>query len=87
MTLDRLRKRIDRIDRAILRLLHERARIARQIGELKLRKGLPIFDGKRETLILRRMTRSKKGSLSPTAVRAIFQLILRYNRRLQNKTK
>lgn len=87
MTLGQLRKRIDRVDRKILRLLNERADAARRIGDLKRRKGLPIFDGKRETAVLRRMTRSNSGTLPASAVRAIFQVILRHNRRLQSREK
>lgn len=85
MTLTQLRKRIDRVDRKILRLLNERALVARQIGDLKRRQGLPIFNGKREAAVLRRMTESSGGLLSPAAVRSIFREILRHNRRLQGK--
>lgn len=85
MTLTHLRKRIDQVDRRILQLLNERAEVARQIGEVKRRRGLPIFDGKREMDVLRRLTRTNGGPLSVSAVRAIFQVILRHNRRLQSR--
>ena len=85
MTLEQLRKRIDRVDRKILVLLNERASVARRVGGLKRRQDLPIFDGKRESSILRRIARSNGGPLSSAAVREIFQAILRHNRRLQGK--
>lgn len=85
MTLEQLRKRIDRIDRKLLTLLNERASVARRIGDLKRRQGLPIFDGKRESAILRRIGRPNGGPLSAAAAREIFRLILRHNRRLQSK--
>lgn len=87
MTLEQLRKKIDQVDRKILRLLNERAAVARRIGEVKRQQGLAIFDGKRETAILRRLIRSNSGPLSASAVSAIFQQILRHNRRLQGKAR
>lgn len=85
MTLGQLRKRIDRVDRKILKLLNERASVARRIGDLKRRRALPVFDGKRESAVLRRMSRSSGGPLSSAAVQAVFRVILRHNRRLQSR--
>ncbi|MBI3312370.1 MAG: chorismate mutase [Candidatus Omnitrophica bacterium] len=85
MKLNHLRREIDRIDIRLLALLNRRAAVARKIGEVKRRQGLAIFDGKRESAVLSRMIRSNGGPLSPSAVRAIFQVILRHNRRLQGK--
>lgn len=87
MTLEQLRKRIDRLDRKLLRLLNERAAVALQIGHWKHRQKQPIFDGKREESVLRRMTRSSGGPLSVSGVRSIFREILRTNRHLQNRSK
>ena len=85
MTLNRLRKEIDRIDLHLLKLLNRRAVFAQRIGGLKEEKGLPIFDGKREDSVLRRMIRANPGPLSTAAVRGIFREILSHNRRLQKK--
>ncbi len=85
MTLDRLRKEIDRIDLQVLRLLNRRALVARRIGELKRKQGLPIFDAKREGTVLSRMSRANQGPLPESAIQGIFLRILRENRRLQKK--
>lgn len=82
-TLPRLRRRIDRIDQALLRLLNRRASAALRIGTLKKQRGLPILDAKREGNVLRRMIHANGGPLSETAVREIFRRILRENRGLQ----
>jgi chorismate mutase len=49
-----LRRQIDRIDTEILHLLQERLEIARKIGEVKLKSGLPVYDPKREEEVLLR---------------------------------
>jgi chorismate mutase / prephenate dehydratase len=85
VTLEQLRKKIDRIDRQLLQLLNRRASLALQIGRWKRRKDRPIFDGNRENAVLRRTIRSNGGPLSAPAVRAIFREILRTSRRLQKK--
>ena len=48
MSLENLRKHIDRTDREIVRLIAERIRIACEIGEEKKRQGRQINDGARE---------------------------------------
>lgn len=85
MTLDQLRRRIDRIDENLLRLLNQRASAALQIGRVKKQHGLPVFDGKRERAVLGRLVRGNGGPLPAASVKAIFREILRRNRGLQNK--
>jgi chorismate mutase/prephenate dehydratase len=43
-----LRTKIDAIDVDLLRLLNERARVAREIGAVKSREGLPVYSPERE---------------------------------------
>ncbi|HII67900.1 MAG TPA: chorismate mutase [Thermococcaceae archaeon] len=58
--LHKLRKRIDEIDEQITELLEERARIAKEIGEIKKELNLPIRDEKREKEVLKRAGKFKK---------------------------
>lgn len=53
-TLEELRKRIDCIDRAIIKLLEERIKVCRDIAKCKLKLGLPIEDPQREDIVLKR---------------------------------
>ena len=85
MTLDRLRLRIDRIDKKLLRLLNQRASAALQIGRVKKQNGLPVFDEKRERAVLGRLVRGNGGPLPAASVKAIFREILRRNRSLQGR--
>ncbi len=82
-TLSRLRRRIDRIDLELGRLLNRRAARVLQVGEVKKKRGLPVFDGKRESAVLNRLMRSNVGPLSKKSIREIFSEILRHNRKLQ----
>jgi monofunctional chorismate mutase len=47
-----LRKRIDRVDRRIMKLLQRRYELVRRIGRLKEERGLPLADPAREEEIL-----------------------------------
>ena len=50
MSLDDLadcRKRIDAVDVKLLEMLNERTRIVEEIGQIKQRLGLPIYEPKR----------------------------------------
>ncbi len=78
MAIERLRAKIDEIDARIVRLLNDRASVARRIGEAKRRDDAPIFAPDREEIILRRvaaLTR-KHGVISSEAVRAIYAEVI-----------
>ena len=82
----RLRRRIDTLNRAVLRLLNRRVRAAQAIGAIKRRRGMNISDPARERAILRCLTRENPGPLDARAVRNIFQAIMRQTRRLERKS-
>ena len=83
MTLEALRRQIDRVDAQLLRMLNQRARLALQVGSLKKRQGRRLFDPQREHTILRQVTRANRGPLSAQAVRALYREILRQIRHLE----
>lgn len=83
MKLEENRKEIDEIDARILRLLNQRARVVREIGEIKLRAGVRIVDWQREAEILSRAARENEGSLNDEAVARIYRAILRESRQIQ----
>ncbi len=84
MTLSQLRRQIDKIDSQILRLLNRRATLVVGIGKIKKKHKLPVYDGRREEAVLRRLTQTTPGPLPPTATRKIFREILRNSRNLQS---
>ena len=83
MSLPSLRKRIDRLDRRLLRLLNQRAALAVRVGRIKTQRGLPIFDARREAEVLQRLAKVNRGPLSGAAIRHIFRAILRYSRQTE----
>ena len=82
MTLEEHRKRIDRIDEEILKLLEERVEEARKIGEEKRKAGKSVRDPTREDEVLEHVVRSTK--LEPSFAKKIFKLIVEYCRNEQN---
>lgn len=82
-SLEQWRDEIDILDGELLRLLNERARIASELGALKVSSGLPVYDGRRERQVLARLCESNQGPLERESVSAIFRCIIRESRRLE----
>lgn len=80
---DRHRKRIDQLDREILRLLNERSRLALAIGRIKRLRGIPIYDPQREASIVRSALEANEGPLEEAAIRRLFERILDESRRME----
>ncbi len=82
MTLNDHRRRIDELDRELVRLLNRRAQMSIQLGQLKRDTGLPMRDEAREEAILRYVRRANPGPLDDQALGAIFVAILDETRRV-----
>jgi chorismate mutase/prephenate dehydratase len=68
-----LREEIDAIDGDLLRLINERAKLARRIGELKQGN---IYRPEREAQVLRRVAERNPGPLSAAAVQRIVREVM-----------
>ena len=77
------RDQIDAIDEQLLKLVNERAKLARQIGELKS-DGV-IYRPEREAQILRRLQEHNAGPLSSEAVSHIFRGVMSNCRALEKE--
>jgi chorismate mutase/prephenate dehydratase len=84
MGVDEWRTRIDEIDRQLLGLLSQRARLALDIGRVKLGAGRPVFVPEREQEVLDELVRLNAGPLTGAAVRAIWSEVLSACRSLQH---
>lgn len=71
-----LRVRVDEVDRELIRVLNERARVVQEIMAIKAEVGAPIYDPKREEEILRRVVEQNEGPIYDASMRDIFELIL-----------
>jgi len=77
------RDKIDAIDDELLRLVNERAKLARQIGSLK-EDGV-IYRPEREAQILRRLQEQNQGPLESEAVSHIFRAVMSNCRALEKE--
>lgn len=76
MTLQDLRREIDRVDESLVKLLNERTNLALEIGKLKQKDGLGIYVPAREKEILTRVTQLSQGPISAASLRAIYREIM-----------
>ena len=78
-----LRSRVDEVDRELIRILNERARIVQEIVSIKAEVGKPLFDPRREEEILQKVAEQNQGPIYDTSMREIFELILHRIRDLE----
>jgi chorismate mutase/prephenate dehydratase len=83
MTLDELRRKIDKIDDTLLQLFNERMELVHQVGELKNTTGAPIYRPEREQAILKRLKSQNKGKLTDSAIDALFLELFAVARNLE----
>lgn len=71
-----LRKKIDGLDRRLVKVLAERFLLTEKVGVYKKKNKLKPYDKKRETEMMKiREVWAKKYRLDPAAVKKIFQFI------------
>ena len=84
MSLEDLRKKVDKTDAKIIRLIAERIRISEEIGKEKKRQGRQIGDTERERKVLenvKKMARDEK--ISPEDIESIYRQIIIASKRVQ----
>jgi chorismate mutase / prephenate dehydratase len=74
--MDELRIGIDAVDEKIVRLLDERARIARKIGEIKHAQGLETYVPARERRVIDRLSSLSQGDFPKSGLEAVFREII-----------
>ena len=79
------RKKIDEIDRSLVKLLNERARCVVEIGRIKRQDGLPIHEPHREQEVVRQALEANQGPLASEAIQRIFERIVAEGRALQQR--
>jgi len=84
--LDKLRDGIDDLDKKIIDLLNERAKLANKIGIIKKKMEIPIYNPNRESEVLKNVISHNKGPLSETAVKRLYERIIDEIRRLERES-
>ena len=77
------RKKIDLIDRKLLKLLNQRLHVALEIGKIKKEMGEKVYDPKREKEVLRRLKIKNRGPLKEKDLETVFRTIMKVCRRSQ----
>jgi len=83
-SLDKLRCLIEDLDAALLKLLNQRASVSTEIGKLKVKSGLSIYDHRREASIFKYLAEQNQGPLNNQEINRIFSEIISVSRRLQS---
>ncbi|MBN2427020.1 MAG: chorismate mutase [Deltaproteobacteria bacterium] len=83
MDIHEIRDRIDQLDDELLRIFNERSALAVQIGEIKKREGLRIYDPSREQNIFRRVQANNPGPLDNQAIVRLFERVIDESRSLE----
>jgi len=77
MSLEDLRKKIDETDAKIVKLLAERIKIAREIGEEKKEQGKEVEDKDREKIVLGNVRSiAQEEKISPESIESIYRQII-----------
>jgi chorismate mutase len=81
--LDDLRKRIDRLDEMLVRLLNARAACALEIGRVKRLVGMAVYQPTREADVVAHVQSINPGPLDNGAIRRLFERVIDEARRLE----
>ena len=85
--LETLRSQIDDLDRKIVKLLNERARLGLEAGKAKIRDGRPIADTEREREVLVRVAMANDGPLPQDVMLALYRKLIETIKRLEELEK
>ena len=76
MSLEDLRKQIDKIDSKLIELLNERARIVVEVGKIKSQMDGPIYAPDREKEVLAKVAKANKGPLPDKTLQAVWRELM-----------
>jgi len=85
MNIQNYRSDIDKIDTQFLQLVNKRAELALKIVGIKKELSLPVLDPIREKKIIKSLQEKNTGPLSNKAIKEIFSVIIKENRRLEEE--
>jgi chorismate mutase-like protein len=87
MGLNKLRERLDTIDKQVVSLLSERAQVVVQVAAFKLQHNLPVYIPEREASIIERLRILNPGPLSGDTLERIYRTILEEMRKFEGEYK
>ncbi|MCX5700255.1 MAG: prephenate dehydratase [Candidatus Omnitrophica bacterium] len=87
MNLKNLRKKIDILDKDIIRLLNLRAKVTLDVAKEKQKSGKSIYAPERESEVLRKVSLSSRGPLNSKAIGAVYREIMSASLALEKPLK
>lgn len=85
--LGELRKKIDKIDDEMLKLLNQRAKVVLEVGHIKGEKNERFYVPKRELEVIERLTKKNKGPFPNDALRTIIREVMSASLALEKPLK
>ena len=79
------RIKIDELDRKLVELLSQRAQAAHEIGKLKLKASMPIYEPDRERTVFNNVRSINPGPLPDRDLQRIFERIMDIMRGIQQQ--
>ncbi len=70
------RRQIDEIDEKILDVINKRAECVLEIGKLKSKRNIEVFDPERESDIISHLREINNGPLSDDAIQRFFECLI-----------
>jgi len=86
--IESLRERINDFDNSIIKILTQRMKVVKKVGEFKKKKNMPLCDRKRQAEVLKiRIKQGKSGGLNEKFVKKLYNLIFNEALRIQRRKK
>jgi chorismate mutase len=85
MNIEDWRKKIDELDRMLVKLLSERAQAAVAIGKLKRDTSMPIYEPDRERIVFENVQAANPGPLPGRDLVRIYERIIDVMRNVQKE--
>jgi len=85
--LKKLRNKIDKLDKEIVYLLNERAKVVLQVGKTKQDRQLKVHSPEREKAILKKLTDMNPGPFPDDALKIVYEEIISASLALQQPLK
>ncbi len=87
MALNKIRNKIDEIDRQIVELLNLRYREVERVGQWKKENNSPIYIPEREKALLEKICKSNQGPMTDDILRAVYREIMSGALKLENSLR
>ena len=84
--IEKWRRKIDEIDLKLVKLLNQRGECAIEIGKLKDKLKIEIYDPRREEDVIGNVRKEAHGPLTKEAVKRLFERIINESRRAERES-